>query len=156
ALGGEGLLHAASFRSRPLASARRLRLQLGAHLAREARDWTETEEMRRIALIRADGALAVAPQEGILRLRAGAVGPALRVAAEASEGIGPPCRPLVDATQARRVVDRVPVRPPAPPTVLGAEQVSEELIAHDEEGIDGQDARIQGVLRERGVLDQPA
>src|SRR5438067_6439039 len=112
--------------------------------------------MRGIALICAAGPLAVAPQEGILRLRAGAIEPALRMAAEASEGVGPPGRPSMDATEPRRVVDGLPVGPPAAPAVLGAEQVSEQLVAHDEEGIDPEDATVQGLLGERGVLDQLA
>ena len=53
ALRDERLLHAVSLRPRALACARRLGLQLGAHLAREAGDRTEAEEMGSIALIRA-------------------------------------------------------------------------------------------------------
>ena len=72
--------------------------------------------------------LAVTAQEGILRLRAGAVDAALRMAAEAPEGVGPSGRAQVDATEARREVDRLPVRPAAPPAVLRSEQVPEQLV----------------------------
>src|SRR5437870_3716044 len=48
ALGGERLLDPVPFRLRPLASGRRLCPQLTAHLARETRDRTETEEVWRI------------------------------------------------------------------------------------------------------------
>src|SRR5207247_9774256 len=109
----ERLLHAVSLRPRALAGACRLGLQLGAHLAREAGDRTEAEEMRRIALIRAAGTLAVAAHERVLRWRAGAVDAALRMAAEAPEGVRPSGRAQVDATEARREVDRLPVRPAA-------------------------------------------
>src|SRR5207253_5329060 len=136
--------------------ARRLRLQLGAHLAREARNRTETEEMGGIALVRAADPLAVAPQERILRLRAGAIEPALRMAAETSEGVGPPGRPAMDATEPRRVVDGLPVGPPAAPAVLGAEEVSEQLVPHDEEGIDPEDATVQSLFGEGSVLEQLA
>src|SRR5437870_8908733 len=112
--------------------------------------------MRGIALIRADRPLAVAPEERVLRLRAGSVGAALRMTAEACEGIGSPGQTLMDATQARCVVDRLAVRPPATPAVLGPEQVPEQLVAHDEEGFDPQLVAVQGRLGERGVLDQLA
>src|SRR5437870_11653832 len=72
-LGGERLLYPMPLRLRVLASARRLCLQLAAHLARQAGNRTETEEMRGIALIRCAGPLAVAPQERVLRLRAGPI-----------------------------------------------------------------------------------
>src|SRR5207247_9743510 len=90
ALAGERLLDPVPLRLRSLANARRLCLQLAAHLARETGNRTQTEEMRGIALIRAAGPLTVAPEERILRLRAGSVGPALRMAAEAGAGLGSP------------------------------------------------------------------
>ncbi len=62
----------------------------------------------------------------------------------------------MDATQARCVVDRLAVRPPAAPAVLGPEQVPEQLVAHDEEGVNPQLVAVQGRLGERGVLDQLA
>ena len=107
---------------RALARGLRLGVQLGAHLARQAGDRTEAEDVRGIALIRAAGALAVAAQKRVLRLRARAVGSALRVTAEAPEGVGPAGRALVDATQLRRVVDRLAVRAAAAPAVLGTER----------------------------------
>src|SRR5262249_61947434 len=110
ALGGEGLLHRVSVGLRPLARLRRLLLELRAHLARQARDRTEAEKMRGVPLVRGAGPLAVAAQERVLRLRAGAVDPALRMAAEAAEGVGAARRSLMDATRPRRGVDRLPVR----------------------------------------------
>src|SRR5206468_1685115 len=123
---------------------------LAAHLARETGNRTQTEEMRGIALIRAGGPLTVAPEERILRLRAGAVGPALRMTAEAGEGVGSPGQTAMDATQARCVVDRLAVRRPAAPAVLGSEQVPEQLVPHDEQGIDP--ARASGSPGSRGTL----
>src|SRR5439155_24328598 len=131
-------------------------LQMATHLARGTGSRTATEEMWGIALIRAAGPLAVPPEECVLRLRAGSVGPALRMTAEACEGIGSPGQTLMDATQARCVVDRLAVRPPATPAVLGPEQVSEQLVADDEEGVDPQLVAVQGRLGDRGVLDQLA
>src|SRR2546428_10186459 len=119
ALGDERLLDPVPVRLRSLANARRLRLQLAAHLTREAGNRTQTEEVRGIALIRAAGPFTVAPEERILRLRAGSVGPALRMAAEAGEGVGSPGQASMDALQARCVVDRLPVRRTAAPAVLG-------------------------------------
>src|SRR5262249_45618078 len=55
----------------------RLGVQICAHLARQRRHRPETQDMRSIALVGTTGALAVAAQEGILRLRAGAVRAAL-------------------------------------------------------------------------------
>src|SRR5439155_24567716 len=97
ALGSERLLDPVSFRSGALGGGRCLGVQLGAHLAGEERHRTHAEEVRRIALIRAARPLAVAPQERVLRLRAGAVGPALGMTAEAAEGIRPSGKPLMDA-----------------------------------------------------------
>ena len=112
--------------------------------------------MRRIALVRARGALAVAAQERVLRLRARAVGSAFRVAAEAAESVGAAGEPVLDASQARRVVDRFSIRFAAAPAVLGAEEVAEELVAHDEERIDAERSMVEIDLGERGVLDQLA
>src|SRR4029077_13250647 len=135
ALGRERLLDPAPFRLCPLASACGLLLQLSAHLAREAGDRADTEEMRGVPLVRTGGPLAVAPHERVLRLRARTVGPALRMAAEASEGIRSSRQTLVDATQPRRVVDRVPVRPAATPAVFRAERIPEHLVPHHEEAV---------------------
>src|SRR5436190_3018162 len=154
ALGAERLLDPVALRFRALANARRLCLQLATHLARETGNRTQTEEMRGIALIRAAGPFTVAPEERILRLRAGSVGPALRMTAEACEGIGSPGQTAMDAMQARCVVDRLAVRRPAAPAVLGPEQVPEQLVPHDEQGIDPERATVQARLGERGVLDQ--
>src|SRR5439155_24111526 len=93
-------------------------------------------ELLGVPLMLACGPLAVAQQDRVLRLRAGDIGHALRMAAEAPESIGSSRQTSMDTTQARCVVDRLPVRPPAPPAVLGAEQVPEQLVAHDEERID--------------------
>ncbi len=76
------------------------------------------------------------------------------MAAEASEGVGPSGRAQVDATQSRREVDRLPVRPAAPPAVLRTEQVAEQLVAHDEERVDPEDATVERLLGECRVLDQ--
>ena len=102
-LGRQRLLDPVSFRLRAFARRVSLRAQLGAHLARQARDRPQAEDEGRIALVRACRARAVAAHERVLRLRAGAVGPTLRVAAEASEGVGTARRPQMDATQRGRV-----------------------------------------------------
>src|SRR5215475_5531192 len=102
-LGGEWLLDPASFRFCTLACGVRLGMQLGAHLACQAGDRTQAEDVRRIALIGASNPFAVASHERVLRLRAGAVGAALRVTAEAAERVGTSGSSEVDATQSGRV-----------------------------------------------------
>ena len=89
ALGGQRLLDAAPFRlarsrARVAASA------CSSALISRARhgDRTEAEDVRRDCADPRCRALAVAAQERVLRLRAGAVGSALRVTAEAAEGVG--------------------------------------------------------------------
>src|SRR5262249_60975795 len=104
-LGGERLLDPASLRLGSLADRVRLRAQLGAHLARQAGNRAETENVRRIALIRTSGPLAVPSHERVLRLRAGSIPAALRVTAEASERVGTSRRAEMDATQPGRVAD---------------------------------------------------
>src|SRR5262249_22661886 len=99
ALAGQRLLDPASLRLRPCARGVGLGVQLGAHLARQTGVRTEPEPLGRIALIGSAGLLAVAAHEGVLRLRAGSVGSALRVTAEASERIWPSGRAEVDAAQ---------------------------------------------------------
>ena len=103
--------------------------------------------MRRVALIGAAGALAVAAEEGVLRLRAGAVGPALRVTAEAAEGVGTAGQPALDASQLRRVADRLAIRAAAAPAVLRTEQIAEQLVADDEERVDAQAAAVEAPPR---------
>src|SRR5262249_36343219 len=155
-LGGERLLDPVSLRLGALADRVRLRAQLGAHLARQASNRAEPEDVRRIALIRASGPLAVPSHEGVLRLRAGSIGAALRVTAEARERVGTSRRAEMDATQPGRVADRLAVLLPATPAVLGTEQIAEQLVPHDEERVDVQDVAVESCIREGGVLDQLA
>src|SRR5262245_56192245 len=112
--------------------------------------------MRGIPLIRARRALAVAEEEPVLRLRAGAVGSSLRVTAEARERVGAARATRMDATQARSAIGRSPARRPVAPAVLGTERVPEELVPDDEESVDPDRAVVEGGFRERGVLDQLA
>jgi hypothetical protein len=53
------------FHPRPLARGVALRAQLGAHLARQARDGSQPEDVRRIALIRTAKGVAVPAHEGV-------------------------------------------------------------------------------------------
>jgi len=73
-----------------------LLVQIRAHLARETGDGTETEDDGRVPLVGPLCALAVAAHERVLRLRAGSVGPALRVTAETRERVGAACFPAMD------------------------------------------------------------
>src|SRR5437763_4242541 len=91
--------------------------------------------MRGVALIGAGRPRAVATHERVLRLRAGTVGPALRVTAEASERVGSARASLVNATRVRRVVRRAALLRAASPAVLRPEQVAEHLVADDEQRI---------------------
>jgi len=129
-------------------------VEIRGHLARQQRDRSQAQEVRGVALMAAAGPLAIAEEERVLRLRAGAVGPTLRVTAEAPESVGAAGRTSVNAAEPRGEPDRLAVRAPAAPPVLRAKRVSEELVAHDEEGVDAQVAAIEGGVGERGVLDQ--
>src|SRR5262245_39378298 len=108
--------------------------------------------MRCVALIGTAEALAVAAQERILRLHAGAVGAAFRMAAEASERIGSAARAAVHATELRRVVDRGAVRASRAPAVLRTEQVTEQFVAHDEERVDGEGTVLEVHFGQRRML----
>src|SRR5262249_40453948 len=154
--GVQRCLDPVSFCLGPLADCVRLGAQLATHLARQAGNRAETEDVRWIALIRASGSLTVPAHERVLRLRAGSIGAALRVTAEASEGVGTSRSSEMDATQPPSVVDRLAVLPPSTPAVFGAKQISEQLVTHDEEDVDVQDVAIEGRIREGGVLDQLA
>src|SRR5581483_2945565 len=156
ALRRQALLDRLVGRASAIARAVGLAAELRAHLAREERDRTEAEEMRRVALIGHRAALAVAAEERVLRLRARAVRSALRVAAEAAERIGPAGRAPVHALQLRRVADRLPIGSAVSPAVLGAEEVAEELVADDEERVGGELAVVERVVVEGRVLDELA
>src|SRR5262249_5094762 len=93
----ERLLDPVTFHLCPRARGVGLPPQLGAHLACQARDRPEAEDLRGVALVRAAGLRTVSAHERVLRLRAGAVGSSLRVTAEAAERIGPAGRAQVDA-----------------------------------------------------------
>ena len=108
ALRGQRLLDGTLFGLGSGAGGVRLGAQLGAHLPRQTGDRPEPEHLRGIALIGGARPLAVAAHERVLRLRPGAVGSALRVAAEACECVGPSGRAQVHTAQARRVADRAP------------------------------------------------
>src|SRR5262245_25704958 len=112
---GQRLLDAVSRRLCPPGCVLQLCMELGAHLAGERGDRPESEQVRSVALIRGAGVFTVTAEEGVLRLCAGAIGPALRVAAEAPKCIGPSGLTLVDAAELRRVVDRLAVRAAASP-----------------------------------------
>src|SRR5262249_12613449 len=153
ALAGQRLLDPVSLRLRPRACSVGLGVQLTAHLARQTGDRTEPEHLGRIALIRSGGLLAIAAHEGVLRLRAGPVGSALRVTAEASERIRPSGRAEVDAAQPGHVgVRPALLRPSVAPAVLRPERVAEQLVADDEEALDAEHATIEGRLHKGGVL----
>src|SRR4030095_10331956 len=95
--------------------------------------------MRSVAWIRHGGSLAVAPHERVLRLRAGSIGAALRMTAEASERVGTSGLAQMDATQAWGVADLLAVRgSSAAPAVLRTERISEQLVPDDEERVDAQ------------------
>src|SRR4029453_9159892 len=98
---------------------------------------------RGIALIRTSGPLAVPSHEGVLRLRAGSIGAALRVTAEARERVGTSRRAEMDAAQPGRVADRLAVLSSAAPAVLGTEQIPEQLVPHDAQRVDLQDFRVR-------------
>src|SRR3989454_8697629 len=78
---------------------------LAAHLARETGNRTETEEMRGIALIRADDPLAVAPEERVLRSE--------KHTSELQSPCNLVCRLLLEKTDQRR-----PRGPPHGPVSL--------------------------------------
>ena len=156
ALGRQVALDAAAFRTGARARRGRLGAELGAHLARQRRDRTDAEEMRRIALVRARDPLAVAAEERVLGLRPGAVGSALRVTAEAPERVGAARGAAMHPPQLRREVDRLAVGTAAPPAVLRAEQVAEELVADGEERVGAERVVIEVDVGERRVLDQLA
>ena len=155
-LGDERLLDLVSLGLRALACGIHLGTQVGAHLARQAGDRTESEHGWGIALVRAGRALAVAAHERVLRLGARAVGSALRVTAEAPEGVGTAGRALLDATQPGRVVGSLAVGAAAAPPVLGTEEISEQLVSDDEERVGVQDVPVEGRIREGGMLDELA
>src|SRR5262249_10276350 len=90
----------------------------------------------------------------VLRLRAGSIGAALRVTAEARERVGTSRRAEMDAAQPGGVADRLAVLTPAAPAVLRPKQISEQLVPEDEERVGVQGVAIDGRIRERGVLDQ--
>jgi len=131
ALRRQRLHDATAVRLRAIARRRYFALQLGAHLAREQRDRSQPEQVRRISLVCSDDAFAVAAQERILCLRARPVGPALRMAAEAAERIRASSGAEMDAPKSRREVDRSAIRAAGAPAVFGAEQIREELVVFD-------------------------
>src|SRR5262249_13629693 len=110
--------------------------------------------LRRIALIRAAEALAVTAHEGVLGLRAGTVGAAFRVTAEAPERIRPSRLAHLDTLQPGRVAHRLAVSPTPSPAVLRTKWVAEELVADHEERIDAEHVTVESSLGERRVLDQ--
>src|SRR5262245_4893847 len=153
-LGRERFLDALTLRLRLRLRLGRGRLQCGAHLARETRDRTNAEHLRRVALVCTDDPLAIPTEERVLRLRTRAVGAALRMAAEAGERVRATRCTTLDAMQLGCVADRRAVRAAAPPTVLGAKRVAEQLVANHEERVGLDVAALESGLRDGGVLDE--
>src|SRR4030095_7678285 len=78
----------------------------------------------------------------------------LRVAAEASERVGPARVAEIDAAPSGRGADGLALRPSAAPGALWQGGISEGLVADHEEGVDAEHVPVERGLREGGVLDQ--
>jgi hypothetical protein len=76
------------------------------------------------------------------------------MAAEAAECIRSPGEALLYAAKLRREADRCAIGFARTPAVLGTEQVSEELVAHDEQCVDPERAMVEIDFGERCVLDE--